>query len=523
VVTHGTANGLFLLHYCEDGTDGLLDADVDVAPANGIPDALDDIEEGLGKVWDEYVVKDGWRPPVGDEGRGGDDRLDVYIRSIEANGYAHAETTPLGYTAYLEINHKARGFGSLTLQSIAGHELHHALQFAVTTRVESWVYEATATWVQYTLFKGTVVMDVARNVLWAQRLAEPHRALADTGDRFEYAGMVWFQFLMDHGGAPRSALGELWEEMGRTGEWEAGHSASAQRFGLSSLEDAAETFAEWNLFACHRDDGYHYRAEGLPCTFEAEVPAQSIGEFPAMVTTIETGRYGASYVDIQPDCMSQTLRVRVDGPDRHTVRVVNGRAAGGSWSVRNAADFGPADLDVTGWNDHLRTVVAIINDADVPQVFTVTVDVDGTYAPNPSPDGALWIEIVPKDEIRLGPGETRMVQARGRFLSCADDADISGSLQWVSSDTAVVQADDGQLKAVAAGAAEVRVSNGVLMSEPVRVTVQPTLEEAPRWDCSSAGGLPGNAALLLVLAFMKGQGSGRRLQRRRCDILGPTL
>src|SRR5262249_12296381 len=117
-VLHPTADGHLLIHYTLSGADALPDV-VDTEPANGIPDAVDDVEVGMHAVWAAFVDTDGWSAPLPDMGQGGDDKMDVYLRVIDANGYAHYEAVPGGYTSYMEVANTARGFGSLTLQSIA--------------------------------------------------------------------------------------------------------------------------------------------------------------------------------------------------------------------------------------------------------------------------------------------------------------------------------------------------------------------------------------------------------------------
>jgi hypothetical protein len=85
---HPTADGRVVVHYTTEGTDAVPPADVD--PANGVPDAVDWIEEGARRMLDAFVGEDGFRSLIADDGRGGDDRLDIYLRVVNANGLAHA-------------------------------------------------------------------------------------------------------------------------------------------------------------------------------------------------------------------------------------------------------------------------------------------------------------------------------------------------------------------------------------------------------------------------------------------------
>src|SRR5258706_11998322 len=89
-----SADGVFKIHYTFSGADAIAAADV--SPANGVPDFVDWIEAGLARMRTAFVVGDGWPAIPLDEGLGGDDRLDVYVRVIGANGYAHVEILPSG-------------------------------------------------------------------------------------------------------------------------------------------------------------------------------------------------------------------------------------------------------------------------------------------------------------------------------------------------------------------------------------------------------------------------------------------
>ena len=499
-LTHPSADGHLLIHYTLGGADALPDTE-DLQPANGIPDAVDDVEEGMRLVWQTFVDQQGWPAPPADQGVGGDDRLDVYLRVIDANGYAHYVAVPGGHTTWMEVDHDARNLGSLTLQSIAGHELHHALQATLVTGAGSWIYEATATWTQYRLFTGTVVLDLARQVLWGTRLGEPHRPLNDTGNRYEYAGMVWVQFLLDHGTAPYQDLLGLWQDMASTGSWELGHRTAMTRFGFESLEAAVAEFAEWNLFACHRDDGFHYKPDGLPCEFETTVPVRLISSLPGNAQTVEVGRLGAAYVEVVPDCQNQELTITVQGSgEPFAVRVVGERAAGGAVNTTQYSPGTDATVNLPGWNDLSRTVVALVNLADTPQPFAVAASGSGAYQAQPDPASSFAFTITPPNAA-LEAGSQVTLQATGRFVSCADDADVAALLTWSSSNEAVATVQAGVVTAVGAGTAQVTAGHGTVVSNPVSVEVAAKPEPTGPFGCSQAppqlGGLLGLLALAL--------------------------
>src|SRR5262249_43192499 len=157
-------------HFTRSGVDAV--ANVDVSPANGIPDYVDDAMEGIRIGYEAYVTQGGWPAAPPDQGVGGDDRIDIYIKrttrpeapavsSCGPNdtypsflfGITHAENPVPGttdsWTSYVILNPSNDvPLGRNFAQSVAAHELHHTLQFGMDTNEPYWVYEATASYFQ---------------------------------------------------------------------------------------------------------------------------------------------------------------------------------------------------------------------------------------------------------------------------------------------------------------------------------------------------------------------------------------
>src|SRR5687767_8049727 len=91
---HLTTDGRLRIHYTLAGGDAVDTGDTD--PANGVPDIVDWAEQGAARMLDVFVEEDGWPMPPADEGLGGDDRIDLYLRALDANGYAHVDFLPSG-------------------------------------------------------------------------------------------------------------------------------------------------------------------------------------------------------------------------------------------------------------------------------------------------------------------------------------------------------------------------------------------------------------------------------------------
>lgn len=269
------ADDAFAVHYTRSGADAVppLDADTD-----GTLDLPQRVLAALDLAASAYAA-DGWRPVVPDEGGGDTPQIDVYLRVLDINGYAHPVTTASGATCWLEVD-PTLGLGGQLIESVTAHELHHCVQYAYTPDADAWIYEATATGAQYGVVTDGV-LDLGLGVLWSNRLAHPERSVDDTGDRYEYAGFVWTKFWSELDGADPSRLPDLWEALAQTPrDWEAAHDAEAQRLWGRTLPEVFVRHAEWNRFACAADDGAHYAASPLGCAVDAEVPhplGQDIG------------------------------------------------------------------------------------------------------------------------------------------------------------------------------------------------------------------------------------------------------
>jgi hypothetical protein len=180
-----TADGRFKIHYTLTGEDRLIEATaLDEDPANGLPDVVDWAEDGAGRMVAAFTGEDGWPAPTPDEGAGGDDRIDIYLRALPqgSNGFAHSETTPSGaVSGYLEVTPAAASPGRAAFASVVGHEVFHILEVSLARGfIASWIAEATATYAQYLLFTGEDrFLRLARDGLWQTRLATPNRRLDD--------------------------------------------------------------------------------------------------------------------------------------------------------------------------------------------------------------------------------------------------------------------------------------------------------------------------------------------------------
>lgn len=166
-------SGRFRVHYTTDGSDAVPRID---ANGDGVSDYVEECIASLELAWRVEVDTLGYLPPPSDNGAGGSDALDVYLRNLSKAGPGGSsyygltsldikvQSTPTErYTTWIEIDNDfaesdrdAQGnvsfatFGIDALRVTCAHEFHHTIQsgrygIAGTNRS---LYELTSTWME---------------------------------------------------------------------------------------------------------------------------------------------------------------------------------------------------------------------------------------------------------------------------------------------------------------------------------------------------------------------------------------
>lgn len=114
----------------------------------------------MNDVWAHHVDQMGYRRPVSDGTRGGNDKFDVYLKDLGSQslyGYCAPEDPKPGYKyvysgyCVLDNDFSRAQYGAPPVNSLtvtAAHEFFHAVQFAYDASEDSWMMEATATWME---------------------------------------------------------------------------------------------------------------------------------------------------------------------------------------------------------------------------------------------------------------------------------------------------------------------------------------------------------------------------------------
>ena len=200
----------FCIHWVDTTDDAPPAGDSD---ADSIPDYIETVAAVMEEVRAREVRALGYRAPKPDttsNNNGGDNRFDVYVANIGADGiYGYCTTDDpnaqpgSGYryfdvSAFCVLDDDYAEFPNEPLSSLrvtAAHEYFHAVQFSYDFLEDLWLMEGTATWIEDEVFD-----EVNDNYQYLSRsaLAAP-QVPVDYGDEgFQYGAWLWWRFLTEY-------------------------------------------------------------------------------------------------------------------------------------------------------------------------------------------------------------------------------------------------------------------------------------------------------------------------------------
>ena len=290
----------------------------------------------LVQVWNYEVKKLGYRPPISDgrRGGGGSGRFDVYLKELYHQGYygitvaEHPSSTNLAlYSSYLLLDNdfKRSQFHADPLQVArvtAAHEFFHAIQYAYDVREDPWLKESTATWMEDQFDDSS--NDNRQYLPWSQlrRPGTPLDTFSSSGFA-QYGNWVFFEYLSERFG--RRVVRSIWQ---RAASFHGGgheYSAAAIRSALHKYGGMTRVFGTYT--SGNTTPGRSY-AEGrfYPVAASKSSVSLSRDEPTASWTTYAVRHLASVNVDARPGpdltARSWRLRVKVDGPRRHTMPAV---------------------------------------------------------------------------------------------------------------------------------------------------------------------------------------------------------
>jgi hypothetical protein len=199
------------------------------------------------------------REPLSDHGSADpdvenpDDRLDVYLQDLGAQGYYGYCTPDNGaagrqVAAYCSLDDDfARSqYGAAPMNSLrvtAAHEFFHTLQFAADVTEATWFMEGSATWAE-----DVVYNDINDNYqyLTSSPIRHPRTPLDYSGGLFPYGSFIFFKFASQRGG--NAMVRRFWD--GAVGPPKA-ITAIRSAVGTSHWPSYFTQFASWNTLPGH--------------------------------------------------------------------------------------------------------------------------------------------------------------------------------------------------------------------------------------------------------------------------------
>lgn len=224
------------------------------ANTDGVPDFVAEVATTAELALARYRSL-GFRRPLDDGTLGGDGRIDLYLRNLNAaDGNAGTDSCIEGRCvgfAVAENDYAGFAYPSTTeaIRSVVPHELFHLVQYAYANDQPATWTEGTAVWAVEHLY-GDDNADFERFLpAFLARTYRPfERPVGGFGDAFPYGAALWPYFLEHRFGA--DALVDAWTACEQAAFLDATDAALAER--SSSVEIAWIEFTRWNAFTGSR-------------------------------------------------------------------------------------------------------------------------------------------------------------------------------------------------------------------------------------------------------------------------------
>lgn len=318
----------FQIHYTTSGQDAADPAYIEAMAAE------------LENVWAAELGARRWLQPPSDQAVDGDPDYDVYVEDMPYYGYTAAsgradqgaqsgdnENSPgiierNAWHSYLSLENDYYGFPCPLLDCMkvtAAHEFNHAIQFGYDVWEETWLMEATATWMEDEVYDH-VNDNLAYLPLY---FGDPDHCLSNTypyHPHREYGTWIFMRFISEHYGGQSTVKG-VWE-----------HSVNYDSFygsyGFAALGDAlgevgasppsvfaAFSAANYVMSACPTNDPYCYEEAAFYPRVYVEGRMDFDGHAVHYQPSDGVKQYGTDYIEIDNagDSMAGEATVSVVG------------------------------------------------------------------------------------------------------------------------------------------------------------------------------------------------------------------
>lgn len=282
------------------------------------------------RTWAAEVGRLGYRSPLTDGNRGGDDKFDVYLKDVGAKGY-YGYCVPerelrgwqwraSGYCV-LDDDFARSQFGARPMASLrvtAAHEFFHAVQFGYDYAEDRWLMEASATWMEERVADD---VDDNRQYLRFGQVREPGQPLDlyDPAGFDQYANWAFFEYLSTRFGV--RVVRDVWElAADRKESRKDPYSTLAVRRALPSGTTFPEVFRAYAAANTVPGRSYPEGRTWPSATMSARHTLTA--EAPAAGGRLRIDHMAARHVEVTPGDTLRSrawrLRVVVDGPAGRT-------------------------------------------------------------------------------------------------------------------------------------------------------------------------------------------------------------
>jgi len=280
----------------------------------------------LQRTWRVQTGRLGYRTPLKDDRRGGNELFDVYLKdvgSVGLYGYCAAESRVQRFLAagycVLDNDFAATQFPSPPRKSLkvtAAHEFFHAVQYAYDAEDDRWLMEATATWMEERVADNA---NDNRQYLPYGQLRDPSSPLDSYGGSAldQYGNWAFFEFLSKRFGP--KVVRNIWDKMAADKKSPDFYSTQAIVKVLANRGGFAKLFAQYAAGNTIPGKSYPEGGEWPRAAIDARAVLSRSERKLGPITRTLQHLSSANYV-LRPDGSlgntSWQLEVRIAGPER---------------------------------------------------------------------------------------------------------------------------------------------------------------------------------------------------------------
>ena len=268
-----SAGGHFLVHYDSTGWHAPSPEDLN---KNGIPDFVDSALVYLEYAWDIQVEELGYDRPLSDEGAGGGNEVDFYIKNYDKGGYGatYPEGIQNGSVAawcmidndFAEDQYATHGYEALKVTT--AHEFFHTIHFGYNSSSRGrWWMEQSAVWMEDRIWTGVNDYLAYLKYYFGDGIKTQYYKtypLNSSLGNFMYGATIWAHYLVERFGD--DIIKYTWEafrEKQYPGIQDFEGVIMQASSGEMGLSGALGEFAAWNYFTADRANTIDFYPESL--------------------------------------------------------------------------------------------------------------------------------------------------------------------------------------------------------------------------------------------------------------------